>query len=71
MAEGTRKRNKKPVTCDECYFRCNLLCALDLPEPCPTFRPDSPEGLRPPRQLALVMRQERLPQRLVPFRQPT
>ena len=41
----------KKVSCDECYFRCNLLCALNLDEPCATFRPDHPDGLRPPRQL--------------------
>ena len=41
----------KKVSCEDCYFRCNLLCALDLEEPCTTFRPDHPDGLRPPRQL--------------------
>ena len=30
-----------------------------LDEPCPTFRPDHPEGLRPPQQLRFVFRQER------------
>ena len=49
----------KKVSCEDCYFRCNLLCALDLDEPCTTFRPDSPEGLRPPRQMRFVFRQER------------
>jgi hypothetical protein len=36
-----------------------MLCALALEEPCPTFRPDHPEGLRPPQQLRFVFRQER------------
>lgn len=49
----------KRVTCDECFFRRNLLCVLALDEPCPTFRPDHPEGLRPPEQLRFVFRQER------------
>jgi hypothetical protein len=49
----------RKVSCDQCYFRCNLLCALQLDEPCATFRPDSPEGLRPPGQLRFVFRQER------------
>ena len=49
----------KKVSCEECYFRCNLLCALDLDEPCATFRPDHPDGLRPPRQLRFTFRQER------------
>jgi hypothetical protein len=47
------------VTCKECYFGCNLLCALMLDEPCATFRPNTPEGLRPPRQMHFVFRQER------------
>jgi hypothetical protein len=50
----------KKVSCDECYFRCNLLCALSVDEPCATFRPDHPEGLRPPRQMRFHFRQERL-----------
>jgi hypothetical protein len=52
------KRASKKVTCDECFFRCNKLCALDLSEPCATFRPDSAQ-LRPPQQLRFVFRQER------------
>ncbi|HWC27289.1 MAG TPA: hypothetical protein VG474_11950 [Solirubrobacteraceae bacterium] len=47
------------VACDDCFFRRNLLCALDLDAPCPTYRPDSPEGLRPPQQLRFAFRQER------------
>jgi hypothetical protein len=54
----TRSTGRK-VTCDECFFRKNGLCALTLDQPCPTFRPDSPEGLRPPRQMRFVFRQER------------
>jgi hypothetical protein len=49
----------KKVSCDDCYFRCNLLCALSVDEPCATFRPDHPDGLRPPRQLRFTFRQER------------
>jgi hypothetical protein len=52
------KRSSKKVSCDECFFRCNLLCALDLPEPCATFRPNEAQ-LRPPQQLHFVFRQER------------
>jgi len=37
----------------------NLLCALPEPQPCATFRPDHPEGLRPPQQLRFVFRTER------------
>lgn len=53
-----RTRSTKKVTCEDCFFRCNLLCALELDEPCATFRPDSPEGLRPPQQLRFNFRQE-------------
>jgi hypothetical protein len=43
-------------TCDQCFFRARNLCALGLDEPCPTFRPDSPAGLMPPRQPILLAR---------------
>ena len=46
------------VTCEQCFFGRHGLCALQLGEPCPTFRPDSPEGLRPPRQLRFAFRTE-------------
>jgi hypothetical protein len=52
-------RSIAKVSCKECYFGCNLLCALALEEPCSTFRPNAPEGLRPPRQMHFVFRQER------------
>jgi hypothetical protein len=44
------------VTCEDCFFKRRGLCALGLDSPCPTFRPDTPEGLVPPRQPALLMR---------------
>lgn len=57
MARG---RNTTPkVSCDDCFFRRNMLCALSVDEPCVTFRPDHPEGLRPPQQMRFVFRQER------------
>jgi hypothetical protein len=49
----------RKVTCEECFFARHGLCALELDEPCATYRPDSPEGLRPPRQMRFVFRQER------------
>ena len=57
--QGTRpaKRAARKVSCEECFFRVNLLCALDLAEPCATFRPNAAQ-LRPPQQLRLVFRQE-------------
>ena len=52
-------RKAKAATCEDCYFRRNMLCALDLEEPCATFRADRPEGLVPPRQPVLLMRAPR------------
>jgi hypothetical protein len=49
----------KAASCEGCFFRANLLCALELDEPCATFRPNRPEGLRPPQQLRFVFRQQR------------
>jgi hypothetical protein len=48
----------RKVTCEECFFKRNLLCALALDEPCATFRPNEAQ-LRPPKQLQFVFRQER------------
>jgi hypothetical protein len=52
-AELLMARPKK-ISCEDCYFRRNLLCALSLEEPCTTYRPDHPEGLRPPPQMRMV-----------------
>jgi hypothetical protein len=57
MAKGSGARKRKE-TCDDCFFRCNGLCALDLEEPCATFRPNLPEGLVPPSQLRLLARED-------------
>ena len=45
--------------CEDCYFARELLCALTETGPCSTYRPNHPEGLRPPRQLQFSFRQER------------
>ncbi len=50
--------SKAQVTCDSCYFHQNMLCALDLSRPCPTYRP-ADRGLAPERQLAFVFRTAR------------
>lgn len=57
MAQG--RTGSRKVTCEDCYFRANLLCALREPEPCAAFRPDHPDGLRPPRQLRFSFRNDR------------
>jgi hypothetical protein len=48
----------KKLSCDDCYFKRNMLCALALDEPCPTYR-SAERGLKPERQLAFVFRTER------------
>jgi len=52
-------RKPKPPTCEDCFFHKKNLCALELSEPCATFRPNRPEGLVPPRQPVLLMRAPR------------
>ena len=56
---GERNAKARKVSCEDCFFGSNGLCALALDEACPTFRPNHPEGLRPPSQLRFVFRQER------------
>lgn len=63
IAKPSAARAKRPprapkVTCADCWFFQNQLCALDRTEPCATFRPAS-EGLKAPQQLSFVFRQER------------
>ena len=53
------KTGTMKASCEDCFFRQNLLCALSETGPCATFRPAHPEGLRPPQQLRFVFRQER------------
>lgn len=52
-------RTTAKVRCEDCFFQRNGLCALSSSEPCATFRPDHPDGLRPPRQMRFQFRQER------------
>jgi len=42
------------VTCNDCFFRKTSLCALDLSEPCPTFRPAVRGEMVAPPQARLV-----------------
>jgi hypothetical protein len=59
MEDVHRMAKGKKVTCEDCFFRRNLLCALRQDEACPTFRPNTPEGLRPPSQMRFVFREQR------------
>jgi hypothetical protein len=47
------------VTCESCFFHQNMLCAVTRTGPCATFRPNRPEGLRPPQQMRFTFRSER------------
>ncbi len=55
--ESAATRRGEP-SCKECFFHRRMLCALDLDQPCSTFRPDGPNGLVPPMQPALLPRQD-------------
>jgi hypothetical protein len=46
---------KRELTCHDCYFRRNGLCALAVDRPCPTFRA-AEAILTPPSQAQLVPR---------------
>ncbi|HSF62505.1 MAG TPA: hypothetical protein VLA69_12475 [Gaiellaceae bacterium] len=49
-------KKRTQVTCDDCYFRREALCALAGNIPCPTFRAATAGALTPPRQPRLVPR---------------
>jgi hypothetical protein len=49
-------KKRIPVTCDDCYFRQERLCALAGNVPCPTFRATTRGTLAPPQQPRLVPR---------------
>jgi len=55
-AAKRRSKRRDGVSCEDCFFHRRMLCALDLDEPCATFRADTPQGLVPPRQPALLLR---------------
>ena len=61
MAAGQARASASKPSCDDCFFSRHNLCALGLDEPCPTFRPDTPNGLVPPLQPALLMRSDAAP----------
>jgi hypothetical protein len=55
MASG----RTEAASCDSCFFHRNLLCAVAGADPCATYRPYHPDGLRPPRQMRFVFEQDR------------
>lgn len=63
MAAVPARKSQSP-SCEDCYFRQKMLCAMDLDEPCSSFRESRPEGLVPPRQPVLLMRPPRWADRI-------
>jgi hypothetical protein len=57
--EVSSRMARAKVSCEDCFFHRHGLCALEVEEPCVTFRPFDPEHLKPPRQMRFVFRQER------------
>lgn len=57
MANG--RTGGRRASCEECFFMRHGLCAVSDSGPCASFRPDHPEGLRPPSQMRFNFRQER------------
>lgn len=53
-----KPKPQKPAACQDCFFHQQMLCALKVGKPCPTFRP-AERGLAPERQLSFVFRAER------------
>lgn len=53
------RTSEETPRCEDCYFRQKKLCALQVEEPCSSFRPERPEGLVPPRQPVLLLRPPR------------
>lgn len=49
-------KSRGHVTCDDCYFRREGLCALAGNVVCPTYRASTSGSLAPPRQPPLVPR---------------
>ena len=56
---GNGRSGAGKIKCEGCFFHQNALCAVAETGPCATYRPNHPEGLRPPSQLRFVFRQER------------
>ena len=48
----------KAPACENCFFGKNMLCALNLDEPCTTFRP-AERNLEPESQLKFTFRTDR------------
>jgi hypothetical protein len=54
----------RSVTCKDCYFHQSSLCALNLPSPCPTFRPAVGGTMVAPKQATLIPQPLREPPRI-------
>jgi hypothetical protein len=62
LSRRARKKGRKNApTCADCFFHQRMLCALDLDQPCSTFRRGGPDGLVAPRQPSLLPRSDERP----------
>ncbi len=62
LTHRARKKGRKNApTCADCFFHQRMLCALDLDQPCSTFRRGGEHGLVPPRQPSLLPRSDERP----------
>jgi hypothetical protein len=52
----TTTKARRQVTCEDCYFRQESLCAIPGNAVCPTFRAARGDALAPPSQPRLVPR---------------
>ena len=57
MANGRSAAGK--ASCENCFFGCNHLCAVQGARAVCHLPPGASRGLRPPSQLRFVFRQER------------
>ena len=55
MGDPGSMAKRRQITCKDCYFRQEALCAL-ANGPCPTFRSAKAPRLEPPEQARLVAR---------------
>lgn len=56
---NARANGQAKVSCEGCFFKHHGLCAITHAGSCATFRPNRPEGLRPPSQMRFDFRRER------------
>lgn len=54
VSASVRQKGAVQPRCEDCFFGRRGLCALNLGEPCSTFRAEGPNGILPPTQPSLI-----------------